>query len=62
PGLQNPQNTLKTSPVRCWWSAALVSSPPRLGQQKLNQLPLRIGQQLLSILHDKSSPANLPQP
>ena len=39
----------------------LIPPPLRLGKQGLNQLPLLIGQQLLPLLHDRSSSAKPPQ-
>jgi len=44
PGLQHPQDAFKTSTVRCPRTASLVLAPLRRGQQRLDQLPLRIVQ------------------
>lgn len=38
----------------------IVPSPPRLRKQWLNQFPLFIRQQLLPLLHGRSSPPNTP--
>ncbi len=50
----------KHGPVGRPWSASIVPAPDRRGQQGLYQLPLFIGQQLLPLLHDRSSSANPP--
>src|SRR5271165_4114062 len=61
-GLQNPQNALETTPVRCPGPASIVPPSPGQGQHGFHQLPLLIRQQLLPFLHDRSSSANPPHP
>src|SRR5581483_1231373 len=59
-GLQNPQNPFETGPIRGWRSSTFVASPLRLREQRPNQLPLLVRQQLLPSLHDRSSTPHLP--
>src|SRR5579883_2085867 len=58
--LQHPQNALETSPVRGCRPPPFVSSASRLRKQRLNQLPLLVCQQLLPLLHGRSSTAYPP--
>jgi DNA-binding transcriptional regulator YhcF (GntR family) len=60
PGLQHPQDAFKARPVRCPWSASVVLSAQRFWKQWLDQLPLCVAQQLLPLLHDRSSTTNPP--
>src|SRR5664279_1314461 len=53
---------LKPSPVRRPWPAATVPPTGLLGKQRLSRISLSVAQQLLPVLHDRSSPANLPHP
>src|SRR5271163_4975698 len=45
-GLQHPQNTLQASPIGRPRTTSLVLAPLRLRQQRLDQLPLCLTQQL----------------
>ncbi len=50
PSLQNPENALEAGPIRGRRSPASVASPLPPREQRLDQLPLLIGQQLLPSL------------
>ncbi len=60
PGLQHPQNAFKTRSVGRPGTAPVVPPAPGLGKQRRDQLPLLIGQQLLPLLHDRSSTGQQP--
>ncbi len=54
--LQHPQDAFEAGPIRCPRTAPSVLAPLRLRQQRLNQLPLPLTQQLKTLLaHAKSS-------
>jgi hypothetical protein len=52
-----PQNR----PVLCPRTASVVLSAPWLRKQRTDQLPLPVAQQLLPLLHDRSSTVHPPQ-
>ena len=58
--LQNPQNTFQESSIRGPGSSPWVTAALELGRRGGDQSPLFIAQQLLYILHNRSSPFNLP--
>jgi hypothetical protein len=61
PGLQHPQNTFKTRSVGRPRTAPVVPPAPELGKQRRDQLPRLIAQQLLLLLHHRSSTVHPPQ-
>jgi hypothetical protein len=58
--LEDAQDAFETSSVRRWRAASPVCSLSRRRKQSFYQLPLLISQQLLPVLHDRSSTLNLP--
>ena len=60
---QHPENAFQTVPVRCPEPAAIIPATLGIRQLRLNQSPLRIGQQLESTLaHSSSEPNSTPPP
>jgi hypothetical protein len=60
PGLQHPQDALQAVPAGCPWTPSLVLATFRLRQQRLDQLPLRLTQQLESLLAHARTSSNHP--
>ncbi len=57
----DPEDTSRSHSIRLRRSSSPILPPLRLGLQGLNQLPVLISQQLLLLLHGRSSIVSPPQ-